>query len=169
MSSEDKIVIKDACILFDLIDLCLIDDFFCLNLTVLTTSLVLAEVTDPTQLSIVQKHLSEGSLRIDQMGNDSVVYSIFNDNAGLSLTDSSVLELASRTGGILLSSDKSLRNKSRVLGITVCGILWIIEQLINAEIITKEEAILKLNDYPKINPRAPLEDIKKLVVRLRNS
>ena len=48
-SGKNEIVIKNACILFDLVDLNLLEDFFRLDLSAITTPQVIGEITNETQ------------------------------------------------------------------------------------------------------------------------
>ena len=68
MSDERNIVVQDACILFDLVDLDLLEVFFQLDLTVLTTPQVIAEITDEDQLPIIEAHIQNGDLGKKKFG-----------------------------------------------------------------------------------------------------
>lgn len=168
MSIKNDIIIQDACILIDLIDLELLDAFFELKLQVFTTPQVIAEIIDSEQRSMVDNHLDYGNITLDGLGNDDEIFSIFGMYPGLSLTDSSVLELASRLGGMLLSTDSGLRNVALSRGLEVRRVLWVIEQLVKNRVITNGEAIEKLEQYPRVNERAPKQDIKRLIDKLLN-
>lgn len=167
MKNNNKIVIKDSCILFDLIDLQLTDYFFELDIYVNTTQHVIEEITDKAQQIEINKYITNGKLIVDSKGSFESIQTIFNDCKGLSLADCSVLELTIRLNGIILSSDKSLRNESEKRKFTVHGILWIIEKLCDKNIITREVAINKLEIYPKINDRAPKIEIESLIKTLK--
>lgn len=169
MSDKREIVIKDACILFDLVDLNLLEDFFQLEVDAFTTSQVIGEITNEQQWDAVSRFINNGKLRIDDDGTFEVITKINEEYPGLSLPDSSVLELAIRKNAIVYSSDGSLRKASLKEGITVRGIIWIIAELHRLELMTKESAIAKLNLYETINQRAPLMEIKKLMDNLINS
>jgi len=166
--NKKEVIVQDSCILFDLIKLDLINDFFQLNLDVFTTPHVIAEITEESQLTEITSYITDGILQIDVTGSYEVIVSIFNENPGLSFADSSVLELAFRKTGIILSSDRSLRNKSEQRNITVRGIVWLIESLSKEEILSKEKAISKLESYLKLNCRAPKKEINELINKLRN-
>ena len=169
MPDSNNILINDSCILFDLIDLNLIDDFFCLEYSFFTTGHVIAEIKDETQISTIEKYLSIGLLKVDNSGSlDSIelLYDLYN---GLSYTDSSVLELAIKNEkGVLLSSDKKLRNISKSKNLEVRGFLWIIYKLAEDRIISVHKAMEVLNKYPKVNEEAPIKEIKKLEQILNN-
>ncbi len=164
--SIKDVVIKDACILFDLIDMGLMDSFYKLDLTVVTTPEVIDEITDETQRTEVNRYISTGALQIDEFGVFETIASIIAANPGLSFTDGSVIELATRRNAAILSSDKSLRNESERRQLTVRGMLWILLELHRQEIITREVLLKKLDLYPAINKRAPKTEIEKLIKKL---
>jgi len=167
--SIKEVVIKDACILFDLIDMELMDSFYKLNVTVVTTQDVIDEITDEGQLAEVNRFINSGELRIDQFGVFETIASIIDANPGLSFTDGSVIEVAGRRNAAILSSDKSLRNESERRQITVRGMLWILKELHCQQIITREVLLEKLALYPAVNKRAPKSEIDKLVKKITES
>lgn len=167
MSDKKEIVIKDACILFDLVDLNLLEDFFQLDVSAFTTPQVLGEITNETQWAEVSKFINNGKLQIDADGDFEVIGGIYYEHAGLSIPDSSVLELAIRKDAIIFSSDGSLRKISIKKNLTVRGILWIVEELHNREFLSKDASIEKLNLYEKINQRAPIKEIMALKKKLQ--
>lgn len=85
---------------------------------------------------------------------------------GLSIADSSVLELAIRKGAIIFSSDGSLRKISVNKNLTVRGVLWIIEELYKKDIINIHFTLKKLKMYLEINQRAPVKEIGNLIKHL---
>lgn len=167
MSAKEEIVIKDSCIIIDLIELGLIDVFFGLGLLVYTTPNVLAEITDAKQAAIVNGLVLSGQLKVDASGNLAVISDIAYDNPALSVADSSVLELAIRLNATVLTSDGSLRKVTLSKEIKVRGCLWIIEELLNLSLITIEIALQKLEDYPKINDRSPKKDIANMIEKIK--
>lgn len=166
MSARKDIVIQDACILFDLIDLGLIAPFFSLELTVMTTPQVVIEVTDDDQLHVTREFIENGTLIVDGTGGLTEIQEILGKNSGLSFADSSVLELAIRVNGAVLSSDLKLRNATARSGLTVRGILWVVEELHASKLLSKTEALEKLSLYEKINDRAPRSEIRILIERI---
>lgn len=168
MTSEKEILINDSCILFDLMDLNLLQNFFQLKYAVYTTSMVIGEITNSIQLSEISKYIENGKLVIDTDETFEAIQLIYDKHPGLSFADCSVLELAIRRKGIIISSDKSLRNESKRRNLTVRGVLWIIETLLKNEIITIENALEKLKIYPVINQRAPRNEITLLIKQFEN-
>lgn len=166
VSDKKEIVIKDACILFDLVDLNLLEDFFQLEVIAFTTPQVIGEITNEQQWEVISKFITEGKIQIDNDGTFEVIANINDEYPGLSLADSSVLELAIRKNAIIYSSDGGLRKISTRNNLTVRGIIWIIEEMHNREILNKQLAIEKLNLYEAINQRAPLKEIKILISKI---
>ena len=163
MLSNNKILINDSCVLFDLIDLNLLNDFFRLKYIFYTTPLVISEIVSEYQLIEIEKYIEGHLLIIDSYGDFQSVQAIYDKYPGLSFADSSVLELAIRLEGILLSSDKALRNISKTNNLDVRGVLWVIKELVINQMISNETAVMKLKEYPEINIRVPLNEIKKLI------
>ena len=168
MSDSNNILINDACILFDLVDLNLLDVFFQLEFSFYTTGSVIEEIIDDSQMKVIDEYVSNNKLIVDKHGLLESIESIFDLYPSLSFTDSSVLELAVRKKGVLLSSDKSLRNISKQNDINVKGLLWIIKTLVERNLVSSEKAIEKLNLYPQINVRAPINEINKCKQELVN-
>lgn len=165
VSDKKQIVIKDACILFDLVDLNLLEDFFQLELIAFTTPQVIGEITNEEQWETISKFIDSGKLQIDTYGEFEVIAGIYDEHPGLSIPDSSVLELAIRKEAIIYSSDGSLRKISVKKNLIVRGILWVVEELHNKEFLSKDIAIEKLNIYQTINQRAPMKEINNLINR----
>lgn len=163
MSAEKEIVIKDACVLFDLIDLGILKQFYQLDITVYTTPEVIAEITDEAQLTEVNNYIENGRLRIDEYGTFETIVTIIAMNPGLSFADGSVIELAIRINATVLSSDKGLRNEAQRRSLKVRGVIWVIEELEKNGIIDVKTAIEVLNKYPQVNKRAPVSEIEKLI------
>lgn len=168
MPGKKEIVIKDACILFDLVDLNLLDDFFQLEAEVYTTSQVIGEIRHEHQREAILKYIDDGRLQIDDTGTVEAITLLNDAYPGLSFPDSSVLELAIRRNAIVYSADGSLRKASAQKGITVRGVLWIVAQLHSMGSITTETAIVKLNMYEQLNQRAPFKEIKNLISQLQD-
>lgn len=168
MSDTDRIIIKDSCVLFDLIDLDLLSDFFSLELQIHTTIHVISEVTEEHQLQEVNRFINSGDLLVDGNGTYEVIQEIYEECSGLSFTDCSVLEFAMRTDGLVLSSDKSLRKEILKRKFNVRGLLWVINELCDRDILSIDLSIYKLKEYSKINNRAPKLEISRLIEKLEN-
>jgi predicted nucleic acid-binding protein len=166
VSIEKTIVIKDACILIDLVDLDLLEAFYQLEVTAVTTGFVIAEILDEEQAVAVRKVVSDGKLTVYDDGDIAEITALTDQHPGLSFADCSVLELAFRVPGIILSADGSLRNEAKRRQLTVKGSLWVLNQLVEQNFMTKAECLVKLDLYPRVNSRAPKRDIQLLINKL---
>ncbi len=163
MSAKKDIVIQDACILFDLVEHGLLNIFFQLELTVITTPQVMVEVENEKQLSEISIYIKRKQIEIDEEGLLEIIENIAENNPGLSFADCSVMESAKRNKATILSSDGSLRKLAVREDISVHGLVWIIERLYEQKIMKTEDAILKLNAYAFANNRAPKKEIEDLI------
>jgi len=168
-ANKHEIVIQDTCILFDLVDLGLLKDFFQLDFVVYTTPYVIEEILTENHKKEITFYQNNGQLSVDSNGTLEAITTIFNEFEELSFADSSVLELAIRRDAVLFSADGSLRRISRRKKVIVRGTLWIIEKLYEEKLITLGVAIERLENYIDINARAPIKEINKLISRLKNS
>lgn len=128
--------------------------------------MVIEEITDKEQSFIISKYLFVEKLLVDAEVSFDEIQKMTEEHPGLSSTDCSVIELAIRKKGSILSSDKSLRNEAKRRKIIVRGVLWVIETLLQKGIISLSIAIEKLELLPKINQRAPLNEISLLIKKL---
>jgi len=164
--SKTKILINDACVFFDLIDLDLVDAFFSMDYDFFTSIHVLNEFLYEPQKELIVKYIETGELIIDNCSDISDTINLFENFPVLSYSDCSLLELAMRMEAILITSDKSLRNIAAKYSVKVIGTLGVIKKLVSERIITNEEAINKLYEYLKINDRAPVDQTKKMIIEL---
>ena len=169
MLTKTEIAVKDACILIDLVELCLMDSFYRLDISVYTTPHVIAEITEEEQMKVITEHINKANLKIDGDGLFETISEITEQNRGLSFADSSVLEVGLRRNCVVLSSDGGLRNMAISRNLTVRGLVWVIEELHLNGIVSKEIAIEKLRQYRLMNERAPKKEIEDLISKLNNS
>jgi len=165
--NETNILINDSCIIFDLVDLELLQEFFQLDYSFYTTPQVISEFTDDGQISEIEQCIHQKILKIDPYGALETIQNLYDINPGLSFADCSILELAIRVNGILLTSDKSLRKISMKNNLEIRGILWIIAELIEKEIISTHLAISRLENYHNFNLRIPKTEIRQLIDKLK--
>lgn len=139
-----KIVVTDACIFIDVIDLQLTARFFGLDLEIHTTVDVFNELY-PNQQQILQAHQQSEKLIIHILSREEQ-QEILEENfpASLSPEDCSVIYIARKLEAIVLSSDKSVRNYAKKKSIDYHGMIWLFDQLVAGKLLTKPEAIAKL-------------------------
>lgn len=169
MSTSPQIVIQDTCILLDLVELNLLDDFFQSGYLVYSTPQVTSEITHENQWAKVEVHIINGDLQIDDEGSIEAISLILEENQALSFTDASVYELGLRKDALILSSDRSLRKCCEKGGLQVHGMLWIIEKLHAIGKIDCDGACSCLEQYSSINPWAPKTEITKMISHLKSN
>jgi len=146
-----KIAITDACIFIDLYDLELIAPFFKLNFEIHTTTAVFYELYEEQQRVLlayqnVEKLIVHNLVEEDFIHIQNEVYP-----RSLSEADKSVLYIANKLNACVLSSDKTVRNYAKNQSITYHGMIWIFDLLIESHILTKKEAVLKLQELVTVN------------------
>ncbi len=166
IANSERIYVKDTCILFDLIDLNLADEFFHLGYMVLTTREVIAEIIDAEHFEIVSSFINDQRLIVDTTDEFGIVQALCDQYPGLSYADCSILYLAKMKDAVLLSADGSLRRIAESDGLCVRGVLWIVRELFESGIITGAYAIEKLEMYKTVNSRSPKIEIDAMIKSL---
>lgn len=136
-----RIVVTDACIFIDLIELELADKFFRLDLEIHTTVDVLNELY-PAQQQVLQRYQQSEKLFIHILSHDEQA-EIHDEDFPISLSpeDCSVIYIAYKLDAVVLSSDKAVRNYARKKAIDYHGMIWLFDRLVEQELITRREAI----------------------------
>jgi len=156
------VVVNDASILIDILEIDMSDEFFCLPFEMYTTDLVSSEIKGEI-LNRFQFYVRNKMINIHSFSNvelDEVV-NLSNNNPPLSQSDCSCLWLCKHLSATLLTGDKKLKNIASNNHIHVHGTLWIFKQLLSFEKITPGEAVNKLKELIKINPRLPRKECLK--------
>jgi predicted nucleic acid-binding protein len=89
------------------------------------------------------------------------IYWLNQSHPPVSTTDLSCLVLARDLSAILLSGDKPLRELAEMKGIKVHGVLWLLDSLLDHQIISQSEACLALNRMLERNARLPKKPCNK--------
>ena len=83
------------------------------------------------------------------------------------LIDKTVLWKAKELNCPLLTGDGKLRSEAIDQGVKVHGSLWVIRTLVEQKIISSETGIDYLEMLKVINDRLPVEEIEKLIKKLK--
>ena len=89
-----KLVVQDANIIIDLIDCEIFEIFFGLELEVVTSSLVLDEISDTSQREVCKKAIGKKMLRTIDISTIEYLQLQAMDLPGLKVADRSVLKIA---------------------------------------------------------------------------
>lgn len=156
--------ISDANIFIDLFAIELIEEFFQLNLTLHTTDLVINELELAEQL-LLKKHIGLGKLTVKKL--EDVELEELRETAiiskKLSKPDISVYAYAMEISAMILTSDRRLRTEAQEKGFEVHGVLWLFEQLIEQEILSKTNAVGKMRELMLVNTWLPKQECLKRI------
>ena len=157
------IAIQDANILIDLIRANAMDHCMQLEYSFITTSLVILEIDDPHQQAILQPFIDNGSLEVIDLTEEELetAQQLENENRKLSLQDISVYLVAEKKKAILLSGDNILRRFAQEKGLTVCGHIWLLDEMIAGDIITMTQAADLLQIFLDNKCRLPDKECKE--------
>lgn len=157
------IAITDANIFIDLFELDLITLFFKLELDIYTTQEVLLEC-DKEQRAQLQKFIKKKKLHLQMISDEEVLeMESMGFNRGLSGPDKSVLFVAKRENGMVISGDKLIRKWCKKNQIEVHGMLWVVEAMKDAELLSNKEAIESLELLLEINLWLPVNSVEGLL------
>lgn len=147
-----KIAITDACIFIDLHELDLTSDFFSLDLEIHTSVDVYNELHNQHRQQLNQFVLiSKLTIhKISEAERLSILQFAFPRS--LSDTDKTVLFLAEKLGAFVLSSDKTVRNCAKSHCIKTHGMFWILDCMVENQILTKSKATTVLKSLILSNP-----------------
>ena len=164
-----RLVVTDACILIDVIELQLTSKFFGLEFEVHTTIDVINELYS-NQQEILRAFEQAGKLTIHILSQEDQIEIANRDfPRSLSPEDASVIFTAQRLNATILSSDKPVRKFSKKIAIEYHGMLWIFDQLVASKLLSIEGATLKLkamvasNIIYKTNQEL-LEEVEKRIL-----
>jgi len=153
-----KIIINDANILIDLVDLKILPYFFQLEFEVHTTDIILDELFEEQKESLFP-YIETGQLSVDNITEEDLIdiLMIRATKTNLSEQDCSAFYQAQKLNAALITSDNTLRKFAQANHIEIHGHLWVFDNLVNKSILTGKAAIDKLNELcNKVNPKLGL-------------
>lgn len=164
-----KIIVNDANILIDLVDLQLLPNFFALEFEFFTTSLVFEELEEDQQFTL-QTYVDSGNLLVREMTYEQLteINNIQKTKPALSPQDCSAFYQAQIEAGILITSDNTLRKFAKTQNQEVHGHLWVFDRMFEAETISGELAIIKLNELCQVinrNLGLPQDECQKRILQ----
>ncbi len=158
-----RLAITDANIFIDLFYLKITDFLFRINCEVHTTHQVILELEEQHQEELKAMKdsglLNIQTVEVEDINNSKDLHAA----KGLSMSDKSVLLLADKINGMVLSGDDLVRKTCKRIKIEVHGILWLIDQFVQNALITNADACAALKDLMDYNKRLPRLDCKRYV------
>lgn len=156
-----KLLINDANILIDIIKIEMIDEFLALQFELKTTDFVFAELHPEQQKLFESKKL--GIIESIETEDIRGIFNLLENSKGISFEDCSVWYYAKKMNGIIVTGDRSLMKMVKPNGVEVRGIIYLIEEMKNQQLISNSQAIHKLKTLIKINPRLPKAIIENII------
>ena len=153
MGISVEVWVMDANVFIDLEDIRLVDAFFALGNEIHTTSLVWEEVQSSQEFW--DANIETGRLIIHDLTSEEREEILALREGNMSEADGSVLLYALQLQAILLTGEKKLRTVARRLGLEVHGSIWLLDHLVETEIISIEQACESLRLLMAVNIRLP--------------
>jgi predicted nucleic acid-binding protein len=147
-----KIVILDANILIDLVKTGLFDLSMELQYDFSTTDIVLEDL-DEQQLATIQPHICSAKCMLIRIPENDLakIQRMSTADPRLSEQDWSTFFYAQQQKALLITDDTRMKKIAASKGITTCGICWILDQLTEMNLLTKQEASSFLQAQMKKN------------------
>lgn len=139
-----KVAVTDACIFIDLIECDACSSFFQLPFQFITSYQVWSELEDE-QVVTLNEWVKSKKLHIEQTDPDFL--ELLKDKSlstSLSIADLSVWFLCDTSGDILLTSDGLLRSSAKKHAMETHGLLWLFDQMVKHQLMSKTTATTKL-------------------------
>ncbi|HAQ20070.1 MAG TPA: hypothetical protein DCR40_12700 [Prolixibacteraceae bacterium] len=164
-----KLIITDTNVFFDVISIGAMPEFFMLDFEICTTDFVIKEILESNQKEQIESFVRAKRLIVFKLTANEVeeIQNFVTRRFFKGITDKTVLWKSHQLKCPLLTGDKKLRNEAEDLKIEVHGSIWVINKLIEKEIITKAKGTELLEQLKLINASLPHDEIDKLIKMLK--
>ena len=167
-----EIVVNDTNILIDLAKADLLRLCPLMSLEFHTLDVIVEEVEDYEQRHAVDELVAEGTLKVRSLSGKQMMtvmekVEAYEGKCNLSPEDISVLVYAKENDFRLLTGDKTLRTKAIDDGVTVSGILYLTDRMLDDNLVTAEEMISILQRLLTVNKRLPKKSIEERIKELK--
>lgn len=156
------LLVNDANIIIDLLKIDLLSEFFQLSFEFHLTDLVAGEIKEKNAARL-QAYMDSGTLKKKSFTYEelSEIQLLKIKHKGLSVKDCSCLFHSKALSARLITGDALLRKIAEQDDIKAHGMIWIFDQMVKQQVITKIQAHEKLSYLMAINPRLPKAECKK--------
>lgn len=167
-----KIVLNDTNIIIDLMSVDIFDSLFHLPWEAHITDMVRRELKREQQFELAEKAIERGCLLVDIFTGEEVEeinerYERIQERTNLSPCDCSVWYASEKRGYTVLTGDKKLRNVIEECGIEVHGILYVIEEMQNANLLSPLDVVDILDRLQNSKSRLPQNAIDALKIKMK--
>ena len=156
-----RVALNDTNILIDFYEIGLLGALMEIDLEMNTTDFVVAEIMLRNQEKWIEDLIRQQKLLVNGFSGRELpkVMEKENNNPGLSLTDCSAWYWAEKNGGILLTGDAKLRRAAASSGVEVHGSLWLLDEMLRQEVLTKSQACKAIKKLQQKNRRLPKKEM----------
>jgi len=164
-----RIIVTDTNILFDVIKIGALPEFFSLDYEICTTVFVMQEILPSPQKELVETFIRAKKLTIFEFSAEEVeeVQNFSTQRDLRRFTDKSVIWKSLQLNCPMLTGDQKMREVAEKIGIEVHGSIWIIDELVGKTLISTEKAITLLEQLLLTNSRLPRDEIEKRINKLK--
>ena len=163
---------NDTNILIDLANADLLKFCPLMSLDFYTLDVIIEEVEDAEQRRAVELLVADGTLKVQSLSGRQMATVMekvgeYNGKCNLSPEDISVMVYAKENRYRLLTGDKTLRAKAIAEDITVSGIFYLIDRIMEDGLMNAEEMIAILQRLMEVNKRLPMRTIEEKIEELK--
>jgi hypothetical protein len=164
-----KLIITDLNVLFDLYHLGVLPEFFALNAEISISSFVYNEIVFSNQLKEFETYKRSKQLNVIILTEEEQVSVCqFTTMMNLkSIPDKMMLWKSIQFQCALLTCDIKLKKAAIDHGIEVYGSVWIIEKMVEENALIASKAIELLERLKMVNDRLSIEEIDKVIKKLK--
>lgn len=164
-----KLIITDSSVFFDIIKIQALPEFFALDFEICTTDFVINEILESEQRAQFEIFVRSHQLIVFGLSEQEIeeIENFKTKRFFKTLIDKTVLWKATQLKCPLLTGDAKLRSEAIDQGVTVHGSLWVIQIMVESKVITTKAGIKFLEKLKIINDRLPLDEIEKLIKKLK--
>jgi predicted nucleic acid-binding protein len=164
-----KLIITDVSVLFDLFQLEILPEFFALRAEISITSFVYNEILVANQVVEFEVYKRTKKLNVIILSDEEQeAVTRFATKRNLkSLPDKTMLWKSIQLNCALLTCDKKLKSEAKEHGVEVHGSIWVIEKLVEQNVLDHSKAIALLDQLKTVNDRLPMEEIDKVINKLK--
>jgi len=164
-----NLIKTDTNIFFDIISIGALPEFFSLDYEICTTIFVIHEIRQSDQQEAIEFFIRAKELTLIEFDSDEIgeIENFKTSKNFKGITDKSVLWKSLNLNCPLLTGDRKLRAEAENQGVEVHGTIWVIERLVEKNLIEIAKGIHLLETLKQVNSSLPFDEIDKLIRKYR--
>jgi hypothetical protein len=151
-------LVLDTCVCIDLFRGGCLPIVKNLGYELLVPDVLQLELKEPPWDSLLRSGINPISLSPVEIAK---IYSLRSQYPRPSINDLFSFAVAERENGLLITGDRNLRLAAEAEGIIVHGVLWLLDEMVRAKLLSNRQALSSMNEMLKFNSRFPSAEIQK--------